>query len=80
MRVLIAGAGIGGLAAALSVHQAGFDVRLFDRASELGEIADAKITWVSRRSALPLAGHEVALAPSRALLGRGDEDERLHAI
>lgn len=38
MKVLIAGAGIGGLAAALSLHQAGFTVRIFERAAELGEI------------------------------------------
>ena len=38
MKALIAGAGIGGLAAALSLNRAGFDVRIFERASELGEI------------------------------------------
>ena len=38
MIVLIAGAGIGGLAAALSLHQAGFEVRVFERASELAEV------------------------------------------
>ena len=38
MKVLIAGAGIGGLCAALSLHKAGIDVRLFERASALGEI------------------------------------------
>jgi salicylate hydroxylase len=38
MKVLIAGAGIGGLAAALALHKAGFDVRVFERAGALGEI------------------------------------------
>ena len=38
MKVLIAGAGIGGLCAAQSLHKAGIDVRLFERASALGEI------------------------------------------
>lgn len=34
--IVIAGAGIGGLAAALSLHAAGFrDVRVFERAAEL---------------------------------------------
>ncbi|MEU4311318.1 flavin-dependent oxidoreductase [Nocardia sp. NPDC024068] len=35
MRVLVVGAGIGGLTAALSLHAAGIDVRLVDRADEL---------------------------------------------
>jgi len=38
MKVLIVGAGIGGLAAALSLHQAGFEVCIFERASEVGEV------------------------------------------
>jgi salicylate hydroxylase len=38
MKVLIVGAGIGGLCAALSLHKAGIDVRVFERASALGEI------------------------------------------
>ncbi|HXQ13498.1 MAG TPA: FAD-dependent monooxygenase [Caulobacteraceae bacterium] len=38
MKVLLAGAGIGGLAAALSLRQAGFEVRIFERAAEIGEI------------------------------------------
>jgi salicylate hydroxylase len=38
VKVLIAGAGIGGLCAALSLHKAGIAVRVFERASALGEI------------------------------------------
>lgn len=38
MKVLIAGAGIGGLSAALSLHKAGFEVEIFERASGLGEV------------------------------------------
>jgi salicylate hydroxylase len=37
MKVLIAGAGIGGLAAALSLHRVGFEVQIFERAASLGE-------------------------------------------
>jgi 5-methylphenazine-1-carboxylate 1-monooxygenase len=35
MNVLIAGAGLGGLAAALSLHAAGIEVRVIDAAREL---------------------------------------------
>ncbi len=38
MKVLIAGAGIGGLTAALCCLQRGMDVQVFERASELGEV------------------------------------------
>lgn len=38
MKVLIAGAGIGGLTAALCLLQRGFEVQLFERAEALGEV------------------------------------------
>lgn len=38
MRIVVIGAGIGGLTAALSLLQQGFDVQLFEQASVLGEI------------------------------------------
>jgi 2-polyprenyl-6-methoxyphenol hydroxylase-like FAD-dependent oxidoreductase len=38
MKVIIAGAGIGGLTAALSLHAAGIEVELFEQARELGEL------------------------------------------
>ena len=37
-RVLIAGAGLGGLTAALALSQRGYDVRVFERAAELREV------------------------------------------
>ena len=37
-RILIAGAGIGGLTAGASLLQAGHDVTIFEQASELSEI------------------------------------------
>ncbi len=36
--IIIAGAGIGGLSAALSCQNAGFKVRVFEKAPDLGEI------------------------------------------
>jgi salicylate hydroxylase len=38
MRIVIIGAGIGGLTAALALHQRGFDVRVIEQAQQLGEI------------------------------------------
>jgi 5-methylphenazine-1-carboxylate 1-monooxygenase len=38
MTVIIIGAGIGGLTAALSLHQAGLDVHVFEQSRELGEL------------------------------------------
>lgn len=38
MRILIAGAGIGGLMAALALAQKGFDVAVYEQAAQLGEV------------------------------------------
>jgi len=38
LSVGIVGGGIGGLAAALSLLQSGFDVQVYDQAHELGEV------------------------------------------
>ncbi len=38
LRVAVIGAGIGGLAAACALRQCGFEVELYDRATELGEV------------------------------------------
>ncbi|HRM55574.1 MAG TPA: NAD(P)-binding protein, partial [Ottowia sp.] len=38
LQLLIAGGGIGGLAAALAVARAGWEVRLFERAPEFTEV------------------------------------------
>src|SRR5260221_14687544 len=38
MRIIVVGAGIGGLAAALTLRRAGLDVRVFEQASELREV------------------------------------------
>ena len=37
-KILIVGAGIGGLTAAIALRQAGFGVEVFERAAELKEI------------------------------------------
>lgn len=38
MKALIAGAGIGGLTAALFLHRAGFEVEIFERADAVREL------------------------------------------
>ena len=38
MRILVAGAGIGGLTAALALRRRGFDVHVFEQAARLGEV------------------------------------------
>ncbi len=37
-RVLVAGGGVGGLAAALALHRAGWEAQVFERAAEIGEV------------------------------------------
>ena len=64
MSVGVIGGGIGGLAAALSLLQAGFDVHVYERAHELSEVG---------------AGIQVSPNASRVLhgLGLGDELARM---
>jgi salicylate hydroxylase len=37
-KVVVAGGGIGGLTAAIALRRAGFEVSVFERAAELGEV------------------------------------------
>jgi salicylate hydroxylase len=58
--IAIAGAGIGGLTAALSLHQAGFDVHVYEQARTVSEVG---------------AGIQVSPNASRVLHGLGLEDD-----
>jgi len=58
--VLIAGAGIGGLTATLSLLQAGLDVDVYEQASQLGEVG---------------AGFQISANGNRVLYALGLEDE-----
>ena len=60
MRALIAGAGIGGLAAALALNQGGVEVQLFERSRTLGEVGAG--VQVSPNGARVL--HALGLAPA----------------
>ena len=62
LKVLIAGGGIGGMAAALSLLRRGYDVEVYEQAPELGEVgAGVQISPNGSRAldALGLAGFEI---------------------
>jgi 2-polyprenyl-6-methoxyphenol hydroxylase-like FAD-dependent oxidoreductase len=56
MRVLIIGGGIGGLAAAIALRQAGFEVSVFERAPELREVGAGLTLWTNAVKALRQLG------------------------
>jgi len=64
-RVIVVGGGIGGLAAAVSLRRAGIDARVFERASELGEVGSAFFVWTNGMRALM----ELGLADQVEALG-----------
>ena len=61
-RVLVVGAGIGGLAVALALQRRGFDVVVYERASELREIGAGVIIQPNGRRVLADLGVHDALA------------------
>jgi 2-polyprenyl-6-methoxyphenol hydroxylase-like FAD-dependent oxidoreductase len=78
-RVLIAGAGIGGLTAAIALRRAGAEVRVFERASDLAPVGAGLTLWANAITALReiglgdmLASIGKPLMRSRILSWRGD--------
>ena len=59
MKALIAGAGIGGLAAGIALRQAGLDVQVFERSRELHEIGAGLMIWPNGTRALQALDVEV---------------------
>jgi 2-polyprenyl-6-methoxyphenol hydroxylase-like FAD-dependent oxidoreductase len=55
-KVMIAGAGIGGLTAAIALRRAGFEVAVFERAAELGEIGAGLLLAANAQKALGKLG------------------------
>jgi 2-polyprenyl-6-methoxyphenol hydroxylase-like FAD-dependent oxidoreductase len=55
-QVLIAGGGIGGLAAAVALHQAGIPVRVFEQAPELEEVGAGVSLWPNAMRVLARLG------------------------
>ena len=59
MKALIAGAGIGGLAAGIALRQAGLDVQVFERSRELREIGAGLMIWPNGTRSLQSLGVEI---------------------
>lgn len=82
MRIAVAGGGIGGLTAALSLARAGHEVSVFERASEFGEVgAGIQISPNGRRVLHDLglrdAFAEIAVESRRIVLRRWQDDSEL---
>ena len=58
MKALIAGAGIGGLAAAIALRRAGLEVQIFERSPQLQEIGAGLMIWPNGSRALKSLGVE----------------------
>jgi 2-polyprenyl-6-methoxyphenol hydroxylase-like FAD-dependent oxidoreductase len=56
VKVVVAGGGIGGLAAALAVRRAGAEVLVFERAEALAEVGSGLAVWPNGRRALASLG------------------------
>ena len=85
MRAVVAGAGIGGLATALALSQAGLEVKLYERSERLQEFgAGLQLTPNATRvlSALGVleAVHMIAARPNAICLLRGLDDQLLARV
>jgi len=60
-RAILIGGGIGGLAAATALQQAGLEVAVYERASELCEVGAGLILWPNAMKALGMLGLAVAV-------------------
>ena len=84
-RILIAGAGLGGLTAAACLLKKGFDVRIFEQAPQLGEIGagiqqSANSVKVLFDLGLRDALEQIAVRPRDYEFRRFDTGELLHRI
>lgn len=65
----MAGGGIGGLATAIALRRAGFDVEVFERSSELSEVGAGLMIWPNGTRSLQALGVEInSLKVDRILL------------
>lgn len=82
VRVLIAGAGIGGLTAALACARAGYDVQILEKTSKLGQVGAGLQLSANAMHVLRALGVEQSIAqagyqPNRAVMNRFDTGETL---
>src|SRR5215831_2696735 len=68
--ILIAGGGVGGLAAAVALRQAGFDAQVFERAPELREVGAGITVQNNAMLALRRIGLEQAVGERGEAIGR----------
>jgi 2-polyprenyl-6-methoxyphenol hydroxylase-like FAD-dependent oxidoreductase len=61
-KVVVAGGGIGGLTAAIALRRAGFEVSVFERAAELGEVGAGLLLAANAQKALAKLGLADAVA------------------
>ena len=85
MKVLIAGSGIGGLTAALCLHQGGHDVSVFESAPELGEIGAGIQLGANAVKVLDSLGlradlEQVVVRPEAIRFRLFDTGETLHEV
>jgi salicylate hydroxylase len=78
MRIIVIGAGIGGLAAALTLGRSGFDVQVFEQASELREVGagvqiSPNATRILHRLGLEEPLRHFAVRPLERVIRRWDD-------
>jgi 2-polyprenyl-6-methoxyphenol hydroxylase-like FAD-dependent oxidoreductase len=61
-KVVVAGGGIGGLTAAIALRQAGFEVKVLERADKLGEVGAGLLLAANAQKALGKLGLSEAVA------------------
>src|SRR5579863_5553904 len=78
MRIIVIGGGIGGLASALTLERAGFEVQVFEQASELREVGagvqlSPNATRVLLRLGLEAPLRRIGVRPLASVIRRWDD-------
>src|SRR3984885_14257571 len=82
MRIIVIGAGIGGLAAALTLARSGFEVAVFEQASELREVGagfqiSPNATRILHRLGLEQPLRRYGVRPSAGVIRRWDDGREI---